>query len=169
MKKFLCTVLGIAIMVSVCSVPAFAAVDNSKAVAKSTSVSSSIAKAAAKKVEVKKTPAKGAEVKKAPVKSTTAKSTTAKSTTVKKTDKTVNSAKSDTGSKLTVKKGHSYQFKITATSHPKFVAGSNGVFKVAYKGSKGNNYFYKVTAIGKVGQATGFYLNGSRCTVGTID
>ena len=164
MKKFLCTVLGIAIMVSVCSVPAFAAVDNSKAVAKSTSVSSSIAKAAAKKVEVKKTPAKGAEVKKAPVKSTTA-----KSTTVKKTDKTVNSAKSDTGSKLTVKKGHSYQFKITATSHPKFVAGSNGVFKVAYKGSKGNNYFYKVTAIGKVGQATGFYLNGSRCTVGTID
>ncbi|WP_312694951.1 hypothetical protein [Caproiciproducens sp.] len=81
-----------------------------------------------------------------------------------------NTIKVDTGSKLTVKSGKVYQFKITASVKPTFVSGNSSVFKVTNNGNKGIDYFFKVTAIGKVGQSTGFYLNGSKtpCTVGTI-
>ena len=78
--------------------------------------------------------------------------------------------KSDTGAKLTVKSGKTYQFKITASSKPTFACGNGSAFKVKYIGSKGSNYFFKVTATGKVGQAAGFYVNGEKapCTVATI-
>lgn len=78
--------------------------------------------------------------------------------------------KSDTGSKLTVKAGKTYQFKITASSKPTFVCGNSSVFKVTYNGSKGSGYFFKVTAVGKTGQSAGFYINGEKKpgTVGTI-
>lgn len=80
-----------------------------------------------------------------------------------------NSVKIDTGAKLTVKAGKTYQFKIIANSKPKFICGNGSLFRVNYNGQKGKEYFFKVTAIGKAGSA-GFYLNGSKtvCTVGTI-
>jgi hypothetical protein len=76
----------------------------------------------------------------------------------------------DTGKYLSVKAGHSYQFKITAASKPTFECGSVNVFRIIFAGSNGNNYFFKVIAVGKPGQGTGFYVNGqqSPCTIGTI-
>lgn len=78
--------------------------------------------------------------------------------------------KIDTGAKLTVKSGKTYQFKITASSKPTFACGSGSVFKVTYTGSKEHDYFFKATAVGKAGQATGFYVNGEKvpCTVATV-
>lgn len=82
----------------------------------------------------------------------------------------VKNYKIDTGAKLVVKAGKTYQFKITASSKPTFVCGNSSVFKVTYNGSKGNDYFFKVTATGKTGQVTGFYVNGEKtpCTIATI-
>lgn len=76
----------------------------------------------------------------------------------------------DTGKYLSVKNGHSYQFKITAPSKPTFQCGNANVFQVIFAGSNGNSYFYKVVAVGKPGQAAGFYVNGQKipCTIGTI-
>jgi|GEM_PF-4544815 len=81
-----------------------------------------------------------------------------------------NMVKIDTGKKLTVKAGKTYQFKITSHAKPTFVSGNFKIFKVTYNGKSGNNYFYQVKAVGKTGQGTGFYLNGSKTpvTVGTI-
>lgn len=78
--------------------------------------------------------------------------------------------KIDTGSRLTVKAGKTYQFKITAPAAPSFVSGNASVFQVTANGSKGNDYFFKVTAVGKVGQSAGFYVNGAKtpATIGTI-
>lgn len=78
--------------------------------------------------------------------------------------------KIDTGAKLTVKAGKNYQFKITASSKPTFACGSGSVFKVTYTGAKGHDYFFKATAVGKAGKATGFYVNGEKtpCTVATV-
>jgi hypothetical protein len=76
----------------------------------------------------------------------------------------------DTGKYLFVKSGKSYQFKITAASKPTFVCGNVSVFQVIFAGSNGNNYFYKVIAVGKPGQGAGFYVNDQKvpCTIGTI-
>ncbi len=81
-----------------------------------------------------------------------------------------NTVKIDTGKKLTVKAGKTYQFKLTSNTKPTFVSGNSTIFKVTYNGKSGNNYFYKVKAVGKAGQGTGFYLNGSKTpvTVGTV-
>lgn len=82
----------------------------------------------------------------------------------------INNYKIDTGAKLSVKSGKTYQFKITASTKPTFTCGNGSVFKVTYVGSKGHDYFFKAKAVGKAGQATGFYTNGEKmpCTVGTI-
>lgn len=76
----------------------------------------------------------------------------------------------DTGKTLSVKAGSTYVFKITAPARPTFVSGNNSVFKVVSAGSKGNDYFYKVIAVGKVKSSTGFYLNKEKTprTVATI-
>ena len=68
--------------------------------------------------------------------------------------------KSDTGSTLSIGGGFTYQFAITSldNSVPYFaVAGSS--FKTTYVGNSGNTYYYKVTAVGKVGDAAGVYIN----------
>lgn len=80
------------------------------------------------------------------------------------------SIKLDTGSALSIKAGKFYTFRVTAKSRPTFTAGNNSVFKIAYTGSTGNNYFFKATAVGKAGQATGFYINQEKTprTIGTI-
>lgn len=81
-----------------------------------------------------------------------------------------NKVKIDTGAKLIVRSGEVYQFKITANAKPTFVSGNNSVFRLFYNVQKGNDYFYKATAVGKKGQDAGFYLNGSKtpCTVGMV-
>jgi hypothetical protein len=77
-------------------------------------------------------------------------------------------ATSDTNSALSVAKGASYQMKVTSATVPALTTGSNGVFSVALVSKTGNNYFYKLTAIGTVGASTGVYLNGSKIFVATV-
>lgn len=59
-----------------------------------------------------------------------------------------------------MKQGATYQFQLTAQSRPSFAAGSPS-FTVSYAGNFGNRYFFKVHAVGKVGDGCGFYINGA--------
>lgn len=76
----------------------------------------------------------------------------------------------DTGYTLSVKKGATYQFKAVADRKPTFICGTPSAFKVTYAGSKGRSYYFKVTAVGKVGDGAGFYVNNEILprTIGTI-
>lgn len=69
---------------------------------------------------------------------------------------------SDTTRDLTV--GGTYQFRITSTdgSVPSFVLGTSGVFSVQMVKGAGNDYFFRVTAVGNPGDRTGVYINGSQ-------
>jgi hypothetical protein len=73
--------------------------------------------------------------------------------------------KSDTTYPFKVKSNSSYIFKITAVSKPAFVAGTSSAFKVEFVKTEGNNHFFKVTAIGKSGEACGFYMNSQKTPV----
>ena len=73
--------------------------------------------------------------------------------------------KSDTTAPFKVKAGKSYVFKLTANAKPYFVAGTGSAFKVSFVKQNGKDYFFKVTAIGKVGQACGFYINSHNSPV----
>lgn len=68
---------------------------------------------------------------------------------------------SDTNSDFSLAKGKSYQFKITApgASTVNFVAGSSGVVSVAYVSHSGNDFYFKIAAVGKSGQTTGIYAS----------
>lgn len=68
--------------------------------------------------------------------------------------------KSDTGSTLSIGGGFTYQFAITSLDGnvPYFAVAGNS-FKTTYVGNSGNTYYYKVTAVGKVGDAAGVYIN----------
>lgn len=77
--------------------------------------------------------------------------------------------KSDTGKHLDVNVNGVYQFKITSLNgkKPSFqVAGK--AFQTTYMGKKGNDYFYLVKAVGKVGQYGGVYINGEKTASTTI-
>lgn len=78
--------------------------------------------------------------------------------------------KSDTTASFKVAKGKIYTFKLTADSKPAFVTGNSSVFQVKFIKQSGRDYFYQVTAVGKVGQATGFYINAEKMpvTVATV-
>lgn len=67
---------------------------------------------------------------------------------------------SDTTQDLAV--NGTYQFRITSTdgSVPSFILGTPGVFSVQMVKSSGNDYFFKVTAVGRPGDRTGVYVNG---------
>ena len=68
--------------------------------------------------------------------------------------------KSDTGSTLSIGGGFTYQFAVTSLNNvePYFVvAGSS--FQATKVGNSGNTYYYKVKAVGKVGDAAGVYIN----------
>jgi len=71
--------------------------------------------------------------------------------------------KSDTTGNLSLKQGSSYTLKITCTDKngaavkPIFTVGNNKVLKVQFLKQSGSNFYYKITAIGKVGQETGIY------------
>lgn len=69
---------------------------------------------------------------------------------------------SDTTGKLPVKEGATYQFKVTTYKEPRFVVGTSGFFHMQYVGRKGNNYYFKITAVGKPGDCAGIYINGSQ-------
>lgn len=69
---------------------------------------------------------------------------------------------SDTKGSFKVKAGQSYQFKLTANAKPTFWAGTSSVFKVAYVKNIGNDYFFRITAVAKAGNATGFYIKGQK-------
>ena len=66
----------------------------------------------------------------------------------------------DTTAPFSIKQGAAYQFQLTAQSRPSFAAGSPS-FTVSYAGNFGNRYFFKVHAVGKVGDGCGFYINGA--------
>jgi hypothetical protein len=64
--------------------------------------------------------------------------------------------KSDTNGNFSVKLGQSYTFKITGAAS--FGPGTAGVFKTEKLKTSGNDVYYRITAIGKPGQQTGFYM-----------
>ena len=55
-----------------------------------------------------------------------------------------------------------YQFRIVSTDGgvPTFVLGTPGVFNVQMVKGSGNDYFFKVIAVGRPGDRTGVYVNG---------
>jgi S-ribosylhomocysteine lyase LuxS involved in autoinducer biosynthesis len=65
--------------------------------------------------------------------------------------------KSDTNYDFSVKQGASYMFKITGATS--FHAGSSGVFNVQLVSKSGNDSYYRITAVGAVGQQTGLYMS----------
>ena len=73
---------------------------------------------------------------------------------------------SDTTMDLAVKKGHSYQFTVTAPqggSRPSFTVGNGKVLATAAQGSHKNSngsitYTYAIRAVGTAGQQTGIYI-----------
>lgn len=65
---------------------------------------------------------------------------------------------------FTVSEGGTYQFRLTAAERPAFAAGSPS-FTVEYAGNEGNDWFFKVHAVGKAGDGCGFYINGASAPV----
>lgn len=78
---------------------------------------------------------------------------------------------SDTTGNVNVVAGNTYQFKITSTdgSVPQFaVAGDGSIFKLVAQSNEGNDYFFKVQAVGTVGQVCGVYVNKEATPVATL-
>lgn len=78
---------------------------------------------------------------------------------------------SDTTDNVNVVAGGTYQFKITSTdgSVPQFaVAGDGSIFKLVAQSNEGNDYFFKVQAVGTVGQVCGVYVNKEATPVATL-
>lgn len=78
---------------------------------------------------------------------------------------------SDTTSNVVVPVGNTYQFKITSTdgSVPNFaVAGDNAIFRLVEQSQSGNDYFFKVQAVGTPGQVCGVYINREATPVATL-
>ncbi|MGX8702454.1 MucBP domain-containing protein [Caproiciproducens sp.] len=73
--------------------------------------------------------------------------------------------KSDTTLPFTVKAGASYVFKLTADAKPVFVAGTVSAFRVDFINSSGKDHFFRVTAVGKAGTGSGFYINSQKAPV----
>ncbi|HCW80310.1 MAG TPA: hypothetical protein DG942_04305 [Ruminococcaceae bacterium] len=75
---------------------------------------------------------------------------------------------SDTKYDMTV--NGAYTFKITNAygKTPDFTVGTPSVFRRALVKHVGNDYYYKITAIGAPGAKSGIYLNGSRLLVATV-
>lgn len=74
---------------------------------------------------------------------------------------------SDTTHPFTVAQGATYQFKLTSASRPTFT-GNNANFTIAYVSNSGNDWFFKVTAVGAAGASTTFSANGVVVTTATI-
>nr|WP_319489022.1 right-handed parallel beta-helix repeat-containing protein [uncultured Caproiciproducens sp.] len=77
---------------------------------------------------------------------------------------------SDTPSRLKVVTGKSYIFKLTSDTKPVFNSGDSSVFQTEFVKASGNDYYFRVKAVGKPGSSAGFYINGLKTpsTVGVI-
>lgn len=78
---------------------------------------------------------------------------------------------SDTTGDVNVVAGNTYQFKITSTNGavPQFaVAGDGSIFKLVAQSNEGKDYFFKVQAVGTVGQVCGVYVNKEATPVATL-
>lgn len=66
---------------------------------------------------------------------------------------------SDTNSDFTLKKGNAYCFKITVANGltPSFTVGNGNVLKTQFVAQVGNDYYYRIYAIGKEEERTGVY------------
>ena len=68
---------------------------------------------------------------------------------------------SDTTVNFTLKRGSAYCFKMTVVNGngaaPSFTAGNGGVLKTQFVAQIGNDYYYRVYAVGTPGQSTGVY------------
>ncbi|OUO69852.1 hypothetical protein, partial [Anaeromassilibacillus sp. An250] len=77
---------------------------------------------------------------------------------------------SDTTVNFTLKHGQAYCFKMTVVNGnamtPGFTAGNGDVLKTQFVAKIGNDYYYRVYAIGTPGQSTGVYttLPGQNAT-----
>ena len=70
---------------------------------------------------------------------------------------------SDTTTTIQFKHGQSYTVKVTCpVGRPSLAAGTVGVVDITYQICNGSNYYYKLTATGKVGAETGIYINGHK-------
>ena len=69
--------------------------------------------------------------------------------------------RSDTTANFTLKQGSAYCFKMTVVnggdSIPGFTAGNGGVLKTQFVARLGNDYYYRVYAVGAPGTSTGVY------------
>ncbi|MGX8700156.1 hypothetical protein [Caproiciproducens sp.] len=75
------------------------------------------------------------------------------------------SVECDTTKPIQVSRGKTYVFKLTSDEKPAFVSGNSQVFQVKLLKQSGKDYFYQVTAVGKSGQAAGFYINSDKAPV----
>lgn len=77
------------------------------------------------------------------------------------TGTTAASVKSDTTLPFTVKRGQAYCFKMTVLNGngvaPSFTVGNGNVFKTQFVTQIGNDYYFRIWAVGTVGQSTGVY------------
>jgi GH25 family lysozyme M1 (1,4-beta-N-acetylmuramidase) len=72
---------------------------------------------------------------------------------------------SDTTGSVKIKKGNTYQFKITAdVAIPSFGCGSSEI-QIVSTIKDGDDYFVKVKALGNYGDNVGFYVNGIRTAI----
>lgn len=71
------------------------------------------------------------------------------------------SVRSDTTLPFTLKSGSAYCFKMTVTNGsaamPSFTVGNGSVLKTQFVAKSGNDYYFRVWAVGKPGQQTGVY------------
>ena len=71
------------------------------------------------------------------------------------------SVRSDTTADFTLKRGNAYCFKMTvvngSSAAPNFTVGNGSVLKTQFVAKIGNDYYYRVWAVGTPGQSTGVY------------
>ena len=67
---------------------------------------------------------------------------------------------SDTTAPFQLSENGEYQFKLTANEKPDLVAGSSS-FDVEFVKNEGKDWFFRIRATGKPGDACGFYINKS--------
>lgn len=75
---------------------------------------------------------------------------------------------SDTNADFSV--NGAYQFKITSQNGiaPVLTVGTPGVFETQLVRTSGNDYFFKLTSVGKAGEKAGIYVNGGKMLVATV-
>lgn len=71
------------------------------------------------------------------------------------------SVRSDTTMEFTLKRGNAYCFKMTvlngSTAMPSFTVGDGNVFKTQFVAKIGNDYYFRIWAVGASGTKTGVY------------